>query len=94
MSRLSFLPLTALLLLAACAATPTDEKLEEAVRLSIHQHPALLGDRLTIHIEDGVVYISGLVPTYSEQKEVEEVVKATPGVKRVVNNTAIEGNRN
>ena len=83
-----------LFLLAACVETPADEKLEEAVRASFHEHTALLTDHLNIHCENGVVYVSGLVATYLEFTEVERVARTVPGVKQVVNMTAIESQRN
>ena len=88
-----FLLLAALFLLAACAETPADEKLEEAVRASFRENPGLLADHLTIHSENGVVYISGLVSTYLEFTEAEQLAKAAPGVKQVVNMTSVDNSR-
>jgi hypothetical protein len=100
MSPLRVLPLFAVFfsLLAGCAAqescrdhvcTP-DEKLVEAVTANIHSHSALLTDHLRVQSEDGVVYVYGLVSTNVELVDVEEVAKATPGVKRVVNMCAVD----
>ena len=88
------LPLAALLLLAGCAIdTPADEKLDEAVRSSFAQHPALQADHLKIYSQDGTVYIYGFVSTYVEYTEVERVARATPGVQRVANMTTIDNTR-
>jgi osmotically-inducible protein OsmY len=99
MSPFRVLPVFAVLsVLAGCAAeesckdhpcTP-DQTLVEAVTANIHSHAALLADHLRVQSEDGTVYLYGLVATNVELVEVEEVAKATPGVKRVVNMCAIE----
>lgn len=93
MSPSRLLPLAALLLLAACAQSPSDEKLVEAVRASFHEHTALLADHLRIRSENGVVYISGLVSTYREFIDAEQVARATPGVTKVVNMTTVDDAR-
>lgn len=87
------LPLALLLLLAACAEAPSDEKLEQAVAQAFHQNTALLADHLKIRSENGVIYIYGLVSTYVEYADVERVAKATAGVKQVVNMTAVDNTR-
>lgn len=84
------LPLAALLLLAACAESATDVKLEEAVQASLHRYPALLADSLRVRSENGVVYVSGFVSTYLEQAEVDRMLKNTPGVTKFVNMTTID----
>ena len=79
--------------LAGCAAETckdhpctANEKLVEAVRASIHEHSALLTDQIRVQAEDdGTVYLYGLVSTEVERREVEDVVKSTAGVKKVVN---------
>jgi osmotically-inducible protein OsmY len=85
--------LAVLLLLTACAERPADERLEEAVRASIDQYPALLVDHLTVRSENGVIYIYGLVSTYVEYVDVERVAKATRGVNQVVNVTSVDNSR-
>lgn len=87
------LPLAALLLLAACAESPTDEKLEDAVRAKFHDHPALLADHLRIRSENGVVYLTGLVSTYREFVDAEQVARTAPGVTKVVNLTTVDDAR-
>ena len=92
------LPLFALLLaLAGCAAESCktgpcspDDRLVEAVRAEIAKHPALMTDTIRIQSQDGTVYLYGLVSTNVELAEVEEVAKATPGVKKVVNLVSID----
>jgi osmotically-inducible protein OsmY len=88
-----FLHLAAFLLLAACAVAPADEKLVEAVRDSFRPHPGLVVDQIRVSCENGVVTLSGLVSTYSEYVQVEQLAKATPGVKQVINLTAIDSQR-
>lgn len=89
--------LTVLVVLAGCAAetcqdhpcTP-NEKLVEAVKANIHQHPALLTDQIRVQSDGGVVYLYGLVSTTVELYEVEDVAKATPGVAKVINMCAVD----
>jgi osmotically-inducible protein OsmY len=87
------LPLASFLLLASCAETPSDQRLQEAVEQSIHQNPALLADHLKVRSENGVIYLYGLVATYVEYVDVEKLAKATPGVKQVVNATSVDNSR-
>lgn len=98
MSLFRFVP--ALVLAAAltgcavetCADHPCtpDEKLVEAVKAHIHEHTALLTDQIHVQADGGTVYLYGLVSTEVERLEVEDVAKSTPGVKKVVNNCAVE----
>jgi osmotically-inducible protein OsmY len=88
-----FLPLALLSLLASCAETLSDERLQEAVEQNIHQNPALLADHLKVRSENGVIYLYGLVATYVEYVDVEKLAKATPGVKQVVNATSVDNSR-
>jgi len=85
------------LLLAGCAAETcadhpcsADQKLVEAVRSRIHDHSALLTDQIRVQADGDIVYLYGLVSTELERREVEDVARATPGVKKVVNNCAVE----
>jgi len=89
----SLLALASLLLLASCAETPADQRLQEAVEQSIHQNPALLADHLKVRCETGVIYLYGLVATYVEYVDVEKLAKSTPGVQRVVNATTVDNSR-
>jgi osmotically-inducible protein OsmY len=89
----NLLPLAALLLLTACAESPTDDRLEEAVKATIRQHPALLADSLSVRSESGVVYVRGLVATQVEFVEVDQMLKSTPGVTKFVNMTTIDNTR-
>lgn len=98
MSFKPLLPLlTATLILTGCATESCkdhpcspDEKLAEAVRVNIESRPALLADHLKVVGEDGTIYLYGLVSTSLEFAEVEEIAKATPGVKKVVNACGID----
>ena len=83
--------------LAGCAAETCrdhacspDDRLNESVKAKLAEHPALLADHLRVRADNGVVYLYGLVATYVELAEAEDVAKATPGVTRVVNLCAIE----
>ncbi len=87
------LPLAALFLLASCAETPSDDRLQEAVEQNIHQNSALLADHLEVRSENGVIYLYGVVATYVEYVDVEKLAKATPGVKQVVNATTVDNAR-
>lgn len=87
------LPLAALSLLAACVNTPADDRLEEAVRATIRQHPALLAEHLTVRCENGVIYVRGTVPTQVELAEIDQVLKETAGVTKSVNLASVDNTR-
>jgi osmotically-inducible protein OsmY len=75
---------TAGTLAAEPAATP-DARISVDVRAAIFHRAEFAGDEISVQTRDGVVYLHGLVDTNVERAAVEDVAKATPGVKRVVN---------
>jgi osmotically-inducible protein OsmY len=101
MSFKPVLPVLAVLsLLAGCVAETckdhpcsADDKLVEAVKANIAQHPALMADTLRVQADQGVVYLYGLVSTQLELTEVEDVARATAGVIRVVNLCGVDNRR-
>ena len=93
----SVLTIAVMLSLAGCAAETCkdhpcspDQRLTEAVRNSLNQHISLVVDTLRVETEDGTVYVRGVVSTYLEFQQVDQYVRAVPGVKRFVNATTIE----
>jgi osmotically-inducible protein OsmY len=49
--------------------------------------------RLRVSVSDGVVVVSGTLGTWGEKSAMERVTWATPGVKRVVDQTTIDPNQ-
>ena len=78
----------ALLALPALAAAPpenADARISTDVRDAIFHHAAFAGDDISVQTHDGVVYLHGVVDTNVERDAAENLARATPGVKRVVN---------
>lgn len=76
---------------SACAASdPQDTKLSSDVERSINSHPALLTDLLHVQAADHVVYLNGSADTWVEYYEAEDVARAVPGVRRVVNKIEVK----
>ena len=78
----------AVLTLPALAAPPPeniDARISGDVRDAIFHHAEFAGDDISVQTHDGVVYLHGVVDTNVERDAAENLAKATPGVKRVVN---------
>jgi len=79
----------AALALSAFGATPpaddTDAHISDDVRATIFHHAEFAGDDIAVQTHDGVVYLHGVVDTNVERDAAENLARATPGVKRVVN---------
>lgn len=92
--------LLAALTLSGCAAETCadrpcspDERLVEAVRVKLAEHPGLVADHLQIEAQGGTVYAHGLVSTDLEFRMLDEIVRGVPGVKRFVNATSVDNAR-
>lgn len=51
--------------------------------------PADAGSGVAVRVEDGIVYLSGAVPSPDDMLDVERVVRHTGGVRGVVNGLSI-----
>jgi osmotically-inducible protein OsmY len=91
-TKASIASLALALVLTACASpeTSADTELSSRVLDSINSHADLRSDRLRVEARDRVVYLNGMADTWCEYYDAEEVARAVPGVKRVVNKIAVE----
>lgn len=98
------LRVAALMLLLACGAlagcatdkcTPGvpctgDAKISEDVRAALATHPELAAPNVVyVNTRNGIAYLTGTVSTGLQRDTAEAAAKATPGVKRVVNNIGV-----
>lgn len=83
---------TLALLLTACVSidSSADLKLASQVLQSINAHNDLRTDRLHVQTSDGVVFLNGMADSWREYYEAEEIARAVPGVRQVVNKIAVE----
>jgi len=61
----------------------TDKELREAVEQALEWEPIIDAKGIGVSVEDGVVTLSGHVPTYAEKREAEKVTGLVRGVKAV-----------
>lgn len=57
-------------------------------RHALDQQPAVPGT-VHVHINDGVITLTGSVRLASQQLEAEEAIRQVPGVRRVVNDIVV-----
>jgi osmotically-inducible protein OsmY len=70
---------------------PADQRITTDIKALLAQHPALLPPNLVyVRTLDGVVYLSGQVATPLQRTEAEDLARQPAGVRRVVNNIALE----
>jgi osmotically-inducible protein OsmY len=75
-------------------ATPfqhDDNDLREDVFFELESEPKITSSDVAIAVKNGVVTLSGFVPTYDEKFEVEKTVKRLYGVKAVADDMRIKG---
>jgi len=72
----------------AVADEASDKAITRQVRQLIVQH-ADLGTQLHVKTKDGVVYLTGRVPTGLAKSNAEDLVKGVPGVTKVIDNAEI-----
>jgi hyperosmotically inducible protein len=92
--KLSFIAIVAALLisLTGCESrTATDAAVTTAVKNKLASDPTTSATRINVDTANGVVTLSGSVPTVAEKSEAERVARNTQGVTQVVNNITVEG---
>lgn len=67
-----------------------DATITATVKSKLAADPGTSAARINVDTSNGVVTLSGAVPTIAEKSEVERVARNTPGVAQVINNIAIE----
>jgi osmotically-inducible protein OsmY len=67
-----------------------DARISEDVRASLATHRELAAPNVVyVQTRNGVVYLTGQVTTGLQRDTAEAAARATPGVKRVVNNVSV-----
>jgi hyperosmotically inducible periplasmic protein len=92
--KLSFIAIVAALVisLTGCETrTATDAAVTTAVKNKIAADPTTSAARINVDTANGVVTLSGAVPTLAEKAEAERIARNTQGVTQVVNNITVEG---
>lgn len=68
-----------------------DNDLRQGVLIELESDPKITSRDIAITANDGVVTLSGFVPTYREKSEVENAVKRVYGVRAVANDMQVQG---
>jgi osmotically-inducible protein OsmY len=62
----------------------TDTQVLQDIAAEFTNYPILHGTKLDLHVQDGVVTISGRVNSLAERKAAERAAKRVAGVRRLV----------
>ena len=73
----------------AAASGPSDQQIAVDAQAKLLGDPAISNKQMNIMAKDGVVALSGEVPTDAERMEASSAVATVPGVKTVVNNLTV-----
>src|SRR5215467_1529890 len=91
--KLSFIAVVAALviLLTGCERrSATDATVNATVKNKLAAEPTTSAARINVDTTNGVVTLSGAVPTAAEKTEAERIARNTQGVTQVVNNITVE----
>src|SRR5215470_3463683 len=92
--KLSFIAISAALVisLAGCERrSASDTTITTAVKNRLAADPTTSAAKINVDTSNGVVTLSGKVPTAAEKSEAERIARNTQGVTQVVNNLTVEG---
>jgi len=92
--KLSFIAISAALVisLAGCERRSAgDTTINTAVKNRLAAEPTTSAAKIDVDTSNGVVTLSGKVPTAAERSEAERIARNTQGVRQVVNNISTEG---
>jgi hypothetical protein len=80
------------LLTAATWDDRADDELAEEVkrRMARNWRTAGLGDRIRVHVEGGVVTLTGTVERWSARRSAGRVAAATPGIRKLRNRLVVQ----
>jgi osmotically-inducible protein OsmY len=67
----------------------SDEELRELVTNRLEYDPTVSSDLMDIHVEDGIVTLSGEVESRDDRKWVEALIRQIPEIKDVINELTI-----
>jgi osmotically-inducible protein OsmY len=78
--------------MAALAATSarTDQQIREDVTFELKWDPEITSNDIAVAVKDGVVTLSGYVPSYWEKDAAEKAVKRVYGVRGVANDLEVK----
>lgn len=62
----------------------TDAQLLQSVTTEFKNSPVLHYARLSLHVQDGIVTVSGRVNTFAERRAVERAANRVAGIKKLV----------
>jgi osmotically-inducible protein OsmY len=91
--KLSFITILAALIisLTGCESrSATDATINTTVKNKLAADPTTSGARINVDTSNGVVTLSGTVPTPAEKSEAERIARTTQGVTQVANNITVE----
>ena len=91
--KLSFVAIVAALVisLSGCERrSASDATVTTTVRNKLAAEPTTSAARINVDTSNGVVTLSGAVPTAAEKSEAERIARNTQGVTQVVNNLTVE----
>jgi hyperosmotically inducible periplasmic protein len=91
--KLSFIAILAALIisLAGCERrSATDATVNTSVKNKLAADPTTSAAKINVDTSNGVVTLSGAVPTAAEKSEAERIARNTQGVTQVVNNLTVE----
>src|SRR5215470_15679159 len=91
--KLSFIAISAALVisLAGCERrSASDTTITTAVKNRLAADPTTSAAKINVDTSNGVVTLSGKVPTAAEKSEAERIARNTQGVTQVVNNISAE----
>lgn len=91
--KLSFIAIAAALVISLTGCerrSATDATVTTAVKNKLAADPTTSAARINVDTSNGVVTLSGAVPTAAEKSEAERIARNTQGVTQVVNNITVE----
>jgi osmotically-inducible protein OsmY len=68
----------------------TDDDIKRDVELELEWEPDIDSKNIAVKVSDGVVTLTGFVPSYSDKYEAERVAKRLRGVKAVANDLEVK----
>jgi hypothetical protein len=77
------------LLGAGCSRAPSDKQISTNIRAQMFSDPVLRGSALTVAVKNGVVTLSGQVPSVAARYEAFKLAAQTAGVKKVYDHMTI-----
>jgi len=91
--KLSFIAIAAALVISLTGCerrSATDATVTTSVKNKLAADPTTSAARINVDTSNGVVTLSGAVPTAAEKAEAERIARNTQGVTQVVNNITVE----